>query len=732
MAGACRGSILPGMDQLSCDRDSWRVGGRRAFLASGELHYFRLPRTAWRDRLRSARDAGLGCVATYTPWLIHEPESGRWDFSGDLDLGHFLDLCQEEGLHALVRPGPYQYSELAYDGLPGWLCADAGLRARRLDGTPFRESSVSYLHPRFLALTRRWFDQVLPIIAARQTTRGGAVAAVQFDNELMGIHHWFGSLDYHPESMGVGQESGRWPAWLQARHGSLAAANACYGSRASGWAELRPVERLASGSAGERRLIRDYQDFYSASIAAYAGILAGWMRAAGIAVPLVHNSAGPGMNAWFRETVAALGGDVVLGCDHYYNLGQDWEQNHPTPKYVGRCAYSLAQMAANGHPPTVFEMPGGSSCDWPPISGQDARCAYLANLAYGMKGWNYYIFAGGWNRPGTGTTGEVYDYGAGVAPDGTRRELFHVQQAFHAFCARHAWLAEARQASDLRLALVWDYTRAARWLGDQGLLPFSAEEAWTATLKGPWITASCAGMAPTYQALDGQGVLPTDQPLLLVAAPSLARAVQRQLVDFLRRGGRLLIAPLLPWLDEDLEPCRILAEALGAPDSRPERFASSALQLEVCGVANVCVSGGLWDAPAPAGAETIAVERRSGRACGWVQELPGGGAVALLGLHWVHQKLEHGRMLEALLARLGQRRLLAGGDHRLWAVLRHDGRRCALFALNLFTFPVRARWTFAHPGEGSPCDTGEVEVPGATVMVWTAEEGWAAGDATAR
>jgi hypothetical protein len=60
----------------------------------------------------------------------------------------------------------------------------------------------------------------------------------------------------------------------------------------------------------------------------------------------------------------------------------------------------------------------------------------------------------------------------------------------------------------------------------------------------------------------------------------------------------------------------------------------------------------------------------------------------------------------------------------LWAVLRHDGQRCVLFALNLFTFPVKAEWTFAHPKDEQTCCTGPVTVPGATTMVWTPEAGW--------
>jgi len=706
------------MEQLSFDRVSWRIGGRRAFLVSGEIHYFRLPRSAWRDRLQSLRDAGGTCVATYTPWLMHEPEEGRYDFTGDLDLEHFLDLCAEIGLHAMVRPGPYQYSELACDGLPGWLClGHPELRAQRLDGSHIRESSMSYNHPGFLALTRRWFDRVLPLIAAHQTTRGGAVAAVQFDNELIGIHEWFGSWDYHPEAMGVGRDDGAWAHWLGARHGSLAAANSAYATSATSWAALRPVER--AGDAATTRLFKDYMTFYYERIADYGVTLAGWMRQAGIDVPLIHNSASPYMNASLRPLAKRLGSNFVLGGDHYYNLSMDWDQNHPTPKYVSKCAYSLAQMDANGHPPSVFEMPGGSASDWPPITPHDAGCAYLANLAWGMKGWNYYVFAGGWNRPGTGTTGVTYDYGAGVAPDGTRRALWQTQHEFHAFCEHNAWLAGAEAVIDHRIALVHDHATAHRWHAERGKLGFSTADAWAMMRKGPWITAACAGLSPGYLLLDGDVTIPTDLPLVLCCGPSLPQAVQRQVAAFLAAGGRLLLAPMAPWLDEDLRPCRILADAIGADPAEPVRNPSNTVQLTAYGVPNVFVSGTLLPVGAvPPGAERTAVEEVSQAACGWERSLPGGGRVALLGLHWIHQKREHAAMYTAALTRLGLARMLSGGVPELWAILRTDGTHCALFVYNGFTSPATGRWTFAHPSDGRTCDTGDLTVAGASVRVW--------------
>jgi len=50
---------------------------------------------------------GLNHVQTYVPWNFHELQRDYYDFSGPRDVGAFLDLVNELGMTAFVRPGPY-------------------------------------------------------------------------------------------------------------------------------------------------------------------------------------------------------------------------------------------------------------------------------------------------------------------------------------------------------------------------------------------------------------------------------------------------------------------------------------------------------------------------------------------------------------------------------------------------------------------------------------------------
>ncbi|WP_460062779.1 glycoside hydrolase family 35 protein [Streptomyces sp. YKOK-I1] len=138
---------------------------------SGSLHYFRVHPGLWRDRIRRLADLGLNTVDTYVPWNFHQPrEDEEPRFDGWRDVEGFLRTVAEEGLDAVVRPGPYICAEWSNGGLPSWLTA--------------REPALRSADPAFLAPVGRWFDRLIPRLAALQACAGGPVVAVQVENEF--------------------------------------------------------------------------------------------------------------------------------------------------------------------------------------------------------------------------------------------------------------------------------------------------------------------------------------------------------------------------------------------------------------------------------------------------------------------------------------------------------------------------------------------------------------------
>ncbi|MFF3623274.1 beta-galactosidase family protein [Streptomyces sp. NPDC002467] len=158
------------MPRLEIAEDGFRLDDRPFRILSGGLHYFRVHPQQWADRLRKARLLGLNTVETYVPWNLHAPRRGEFRLDGGLDLPRFLDLAAAEGLHVLLRPGPYICAEWEGGGLPSWLLTEEDIALRSRD-------------PRFLAAVDGYLAALLPPLKPYLSTAGGPVVAVQLENE---------------------------------------------------------------------------------------------------------------------------------------------------------------------------------------------------------------------------------------------------------------------------------------------------------------------------------------------------------------------------------------------------------------------------------------------------------------------------------------------------------------------------------------------------------------------
>lgn len=83
---------------FSIEGEHFMLDGKPFIIRSGEMHYPRVPPEHWRDRFRKAKAMGLNTITTYIFWNLHEPQPGKFDFSGNLDIVRFAKIAQEEGL----------------------------------------------------------------------------------------------------------------------------------------------------------------------------------------------------------------------------------------------------------------------------------------------------------------------------------------------------------------------------------------------------------------------------------------------------------------------------------------------------------------------------------------------------------------------------------------------------------------------------------------------------------
>lgn len=146
------------------------LDGKPLQIISGEMHYPRVPREAWRQRMKMAKAMGLNTIGTYVFWNVHEPQKGHFDFAGNNDVAAFVKMAKEEGLWVILRPSPYVCAEWEFGGYPYWLEKEKGLVVRSKE-------------PTYLKEYEQYIKEVGKQLAPLQVNHGGNVLMVQIENE---------------------------------------------------------------------------------------------------------------------------------------------------------------------------------------------------------------------------------------------------------------------------------------------------------------------------------------------------------------------------------------------------------------------------------------------------------------------------------------------------------------------------------------------------------------------
>nr|XP_040048631.1 beta-galactosidase-1-like protein 2 [Gasterosteus aculeatus aculeatus] len=157
-------------DGLRANSSQFTLGGEPFRILGGSIHYFRVPRAYWEDRLLKMKACGLNTLTTYVPWNLHEPQRGTFNFQDQLDLTAYFTLAAQLGLWVILRPGPYICAEWDLGGLPSWLLQDKGMRLRTT-------------YPGFVDAVNLYFDKLVAVIKPLMFREGGPVIAVQVENE---------------------------------------------------------------------------------------------------------------------------------------------------------------------------------------------------------------------------------------------------------------------------------------------------------------------------------------------------------------------------------------------------------------------------------------------------------------------------------------------------------------------------------------------------------------------
>ncbi len=180
-------AALCGMLPIACHADAVRdavsasqtfEAGKGAFMLNGkpfvvkaaELHYPRIPKPYWDQRIKMCKALGMNTVCLYVFWNAHEPQPGVYDFEGQNDLAEFVRLCKENDMYVILRPGPYVCAEWEMGGLPWWLLKKKDIRLREMD-------------PYFVERVGLFEEQVAKQVEGLTIKDGGPIIMVQVENE---------------------------------------------------------------------------------------------------------------------------------------------------------------------------------------------------------------------------------------------------------------------------------------------------------------------------------------------------------------------------------------------------------------------------------------------------------------------------------------------------------------------------------------------------------------------
>ncbi len=731
------------------------VDGSDALLLSGEIHYFRVARAQWQDRIDKAKAAGLDTVATYIPWIWHELPDGSFDLTGETrperDLGAFLDLCHAAGLRVIARPGPFVMAELKNEGLPYRLYRQhPQIVPTGWDGAPAPTRTVDYLAPAFLAEARRWYRAVMPVIAARLRPAGGPVVAVQLDNEV-GMLAWVSNSPDLTDHL-----TDDFHGWLRARHGDA----------------LRERYPFADAPPADRRAaVRQPQDGYAATLmndlgrfmrgrfARYVAELRGCAEQLGVrGVPFVVNIHGtadgraetfPIGISQLMETYAGVPG-MISGSDIY--LG-DLTVANAADLYLVNAF--MDAVHDDQQPLSSVEFEAGDGDYGNTLARQtDPSAVDLKTrmcLAQGNRLLNYYLFAGGVNPPldepvGDGNdrlafTGERHGFAAPVGPEGQLSPGYEpLARVLRTVNALRPHLAAQREEHDaVALGFVPDHYLTEYHHPDSPSAAAVRDEVTGTRGAGPGGVLARAMLLGGFRfgSLDLQAARPDParHPVIALAvAEHLPAAVQHHLTGYLRAGGRLLLAGRVPDKDMTGRPCTVLRDALGLSPLGAVRDTGHFFP-------SVTAHG--WAAPRPetrAGrvqllaaerGETVLRELSTGHGCGFDVPVGAGRAVVVSAdypcdlILWraafaalgAVPRLRHtspvpglillsgadragGRLLHALnVTGYEQEFTVTDGELPLFGgeSVRLPGRRALMLPLDLTVGPLRLAWSTAEP-----------------------------------
>lgn len=359
------------------------VNGTPTIPVVGEFHYSRYPNQYWDEELRKMKAGGINVVATYVFWNLHEAEEGQFDWEGDRNLRHFVQLAGKNDLPVIVRIGPFGHGEIRNGALPDWLYG--------------RPLSVRSNDPAYLAYVDRLYRQIGQQLQGLYYKDGGPIIGIQLENEYQ-----------HSAAPWAFSYPGQVPLYTSAD---------------------RDAGLILEGvgvQARENPFAREGQDHMT--------VLKEMARKHGMHVPL-YTATG-----WGNAAIVPRGSIPVTAGYAY----PTWAPREPSPFYLYRNIHQVPDYSPVSYDATLYpsfpaELGGGIQITYsrrPTVPPRSLEALIVRELGSGANGVGYYMYHGGatplgFSDEAVGVPKINYDFQAPIGQYGQLRPSFHHLKLLH-------------------------------------------------------------------------------------------------------------------------------------------------------------------------------------------------------------------------------------------------------------------------------------------------------------
>ena len=355
----------------------------------GEFHYSRYPEGQWEQEIQKMKTGGVTVIATYVFWDLHEKEEGHFDWSGNLDLRHFVELCGKNGVDVIVRVGPFDHGEMRSGGFPDWLY-----------GRPIEVRSND---PQYLSYVERLYGQIGNQLRGLFYKDGGPIIGIQIENEYQhSAAPWGFTYDGAPRDLTVARRD------VGITHIQVGV-------------NLKGNENSAIGQVHMQELKR---------LAVKAGLISPLYTATG----------------WGFATIIEKGSIPVMSCYAY----PSWEPaQHRTPFFLYKdiCSnpdYAPVSYNTDEYPSIAAELGTGMMPSWSRrtfVPQESMLPMMVRTIGSGSNGLGYYMYHGGttpsignyFYTEGFGLSLKSYDYQAPLGEYGRPEKSYRTLKLINYF-----------------------------------------------------------------------------------------------------------------------------------------------------------------------------------------------------------------------------------------------------------------------------------------------------------